>query len=140
MAKNETTQSEPSEAEGGADVGAQSASGAAPGKITQISIEDLYMRMGEGSVFLVDVRSGAFHAFGHIDGSISMPLRTFGKSYPEKKPELDAAVSDGRLIVLYCGNAKCPDAGITAKKLSDRGYRVCIYKGGWEEWKSAGLE
>ena len=110
-----------------------------PGKITQIGIEDLFVRMGENSVFLVDVRPGFFHAIGSIDGSISMPLRSYEKSFPAKRPELDAAVAAGKLIVLYCENPKCPDAGITAKRLSDLGYRVCIYKGGWDEWKSAGL-
>ena len=111
-----------------------------PGKITQIGIEDLYVRVGEGTVLLVDVRPKAIHGFGHIEGSISLPLRSFKKSFPERKAELDAAIEAGKLIVLYCGHSKCPDAGITAKKLSDMGYRVCIYKGGLQEWRRAGLD
>ena len=111
----------------------------APKEITSVDLERLFLLKEEGKVLLVDVRPSVFFVLGHIDGAISMPLKSFEASYPKKKGELDAAVAVGKVIVLYCADLNCPDAYATAKKLVVDGYATSIYKGGWDEWKKAGL-
>jgi rhodanese-related sulfurtransferase len=52
---------------------------------------------------------------------------------------MDAARAAGKEIVLYCTNTECPDARVVAGWLAERGYSTLVYRGGWEEWKQAGL-
>ena len=111
-----------------------------PGVITEVGIEQLFLLKGEGRVLVVDVRPRVFFAMGHIEGATSLPLKSFESAYPKKKPAFDAAVAAGQVIVLYCADLNCPDGYAVAKRLSARGYSTSLYKGGWAEWKAAGLE
>ena len=77
---------------------------------------------------------------GHIEEAISLPLKKFDKVIDSRRAMLDSALKAGRVVVLYCQNVKCPEAHIMAEKLAALGYSVSVYKGGWEEWKQAGLQ
>ncbi|GEM_PF-455889 len=110
------------------------------GKITVISIDRLFGLKQNGEVLLIDCRKAFFHRMGSIDGSVNISAHQFKSDFSAVKPQLDAAVKADQIIVLYCLNPKCPIAYNVAQKLSQRGYAVTIYEGGWEEWKSVGLE
>ena len=109
------------------------------GKIRQVDIGALFQLREEGRVFLVDVRPAFFFNLGHIPGAISLPLKKFDAQFPAVRSQFEAALGDGRVIVLYCTNEKCPDGLIAAGKLSRLGYSTSVYKGGWKEWQDAGL-
>ena len=111
----------------------------AKGKIRQVDIGALFQLREEGRVLLVDVRPAFFFNLEHIPGAISLPLKKFDAQFPAVRSQFEAALGDGRVIVLYCTNEKCPDGLITAGKLSRMGYSTSVYKGGWKEWKGAGL-
>ena len=110
------------------------------GKITVISIDRLFGLKQNDQVLLIDCRKSLFHRIGSIDGSVNIPANQFKSDFASVKPKLDAAVKADQIIVLYCLNPKCPIAYNVAQKLSQRGYAVTIYEGGWEEWKIIGLE
>jgi rhodanese-related sulfurtransferase len=110
------------------------------GEITSIDIEHLFLLKGDGKALVVDVRPNMFYRMGHIEGAISLPLKSYASSYPKKKGALEAALKAGKVLVLYCADVNCPDGYAVAKKLSAAGYSTSLYKGGWEEWKAAGLE
>ena len=111
----------------------------AKGTIRQVDIGSLFQLREEGRVFLVDVRPTFFFSLGHIPGAISLPLKKFDAQFPAVRPQFEAALGDGRVVVLYCTNEKCPDGLIAAGKLSKLGYSISVYKGGWKEWQDAGL-
>ncbi|MDP7307020.1 MAG: rhodanese-like domain-containing protein [Roseibacillus sp.] len=109
------------------------------GEIRQVDIGSLFQLREEGRVFLIDVRPAFFFGLGHIPGAISLPLKKFDSQFPNLQSQFDAAREAGRVIVLYCTNEQCPDGLRTAGKLSGLGYSTSVYKGGWKEWKAAGL-
>lgn len=110
------------------------------GEITVVSLNHLFGLKQTGQVLLVDCRSALFYRMSHIDGAINLPTKKLDAELPSIKPQLDAAVLAGQIIVVYCQNEKCPYSYTAAKKLSEQGYTVTIYRGGWEEWKSAGFD
>ena len=109
------------------------------GKISQVDVGALFQLREEGRVFLVDVRPAFFFNLEHIPGAISLPLKKFDSQFPTVRSQFKAALDAGRVVVLYCTNEKCPDGLIAAGKLSKLGYSTSVYKGGWKEWKDAGL-
>mgnify|MGYP001828289538 CR=1 FL=1 len=111
-----------------------------PGKVTQMAIDQLFPLRLEERVLMIDVRRPFFYRLGHVDGAVNLSLPDFAEVYPGVKPQLDAAVAAGKVIVTYCQNVNCPDAHTTAKALAARGYDVSIYRGGWDEWRTAGVE
>lgn len=111
-----------------------------PGKVTSISIDQIFPLRLEEKVLMVDVRRALFYQLGHIDGAINLPLVDFEKAYPAIKPQLDAAAGAGKVIVAYCQNETCPDSRTTAEALAIRGHDVSIYSGGLDEWRAVGVE
>jgi rhodanese-related sulfurtransferase len=109
------------------------------GTISEMDLGTLFELQGAGRAFLVDVRPAWFYNADHIPGAVSLPLKSFEAVYPTKKADFDAAVSAGKVIVLYCTDEDCPDGRSTARKLAKEGYSTSIYKGGWKEWKASGL-
>ncbi|MBT8036903.1 MAG: rhodanese-like domain-containing protein [Verrucomicrobiae bacterium] len=109
------------------------------GQITSVDIGQLFTMMQEGRVRLVDCRPSLIFHIGHLEGAMSLPLRRYDTVIGERRQRLDEARSAQKVIVLYCQNTHCPDAYRVAQKLVRLGYSVSIYKGGWEEWKHAGL-
>ena len=111
----------------------------AKGQLTEVDLQRVFEMQGDGTMLLVDVRPPVFYGMGHIPGAINLPKRYFETSFPEKREELDAAVEAGKVIVLYCTNRQCRDGYLVGKDLARLGYSTSLYKGGWEEWKAAGL-
>lgn len=111
-----------------------------PGKITGVEMGQVFTMLQTGNVHLVDVRPPLFFHLGHIDGAVNFPLKKYEASSVDNLPLIEQALASGKVVVLYCQNVKCPDAYKTAQKLIKLGHSVSIYKGGWEEWKKAGLQ
>lgn len=113
--------------------------GAPAGQVSQIDISTLFGLQGEGRAFILDVRPAFFYNLGHIPGAINMPLKSFDTAFPAKRADLDAAVSAGKVIVLYCVDEDCPDGRTTARRLAKEGYSTSVYTAGWKEWRDSGL-
>ena len=111
----------------------------AKGQISHMDIGTLFQLREEERVLLVDVRPAFFYGLAHIPGAISLPLKKFDGQFPGMQAQFDAAVSEGKVIVLYCTDEDCPDGRRTAAQLSELGYTTSVYKGGWKEWKGSGL-
>lgn len=109
------------------------------GQITGVDIGQVFTVMQTNRVLLVDCRPQMFYYLGHIDGAINLPLKSYDKLIDDRKINIQQALAEKKIIVLYCQNVKCPDAYAVAKKLALLGHSVSVYKGGWEEWKLAGL-
>ena len=109
------------------------------GQITGVDMGQVFTMMQANRILLVDCRPPIFYRVGHIDGAINLPLKSYDKVIDGRKIKIQQALAEEKIIVLYCQNVKCPDAYAVAKKLALIGHSVSIYKGGWEEWKQAGL-
>ena len=109
------------------------------GQITGVDMGQVFTVIQTNRVLLVDCRPPIFYRLGHIDGSINLPLKSYDKVIDDRKMKIQQALAEKKIIVLYCQNVKCPDAYAVAKKLALLGHSVSVYKGGWEEWKQAGL-
>ena len=85
---------------------------------------------GALDVVLVDARSAAAHAAGHVPGAISLP-----------HAEIDAAAAQALpegLVVVYCWGPGCNAAQHAAAKLALHGRRVKEMLGGWEYYVREG--
>lgn len=91
-------------------------------------------------VVMIDTRPGIFYSMGHVSGAISIPLKHVDKVFVLKKDVIDAAVKDGKHLVVYCANSNCKDSHKMAQWLAAKNYDVSVFEGGWELWKQAGIE
>ena len=107
--------------------------------VGEVPIERVFELQQTDGILLIDTRSPIFYKLGHIDGAYSLPLKSFEKKFDASKSTLDSAKKEGKQIVIYCQSEKCPDSYIMAQALSKAGYKVSIFKGGWELWKMSGL-
>jgi rhodanese-related sulfurtransferase len=83
------------------------------------------MQSGQ-TLTIVDVRTPAEFAAGHIQGSLNVPNETIGSSAPSALPDLDAT------ILVYCrSGARSAQA---AKKLLAIGYANVLDFGGIINW------
>lgn len=85
---------------------------------------------------IVDARSAASFAQGHIAGAMPLPLeqarRNPSSPFREKVPT-DA------VIIAYCNGFSCHDSVELGKLLIRSGYpAVYVYEGGFPEWRDAG--
>ena len=111
----------------------------APGKISAIGIDAFFTRQQTGAALIYDARPNFVAGFGKIPGAINWPAARFEQDLPRHETEIRSAGSDGRLIVVYCTDSACPDARALAEKIAARGHDVCVFEGGYAEWKTAGL-
>lgn len=101
--------------------------------IGRAEVEELFQA---GGAVLVDSRTAAEYAAGHIPGAVNAPLDS-----PERAlADLAAGRPLGRPIVVYCEGGDCQTSTAAARLIHDRGFRdVRVYQGGWADWLSAGL-
>ena len=83
----------------------------------------------DSGVQVVDVRTAAEHAAGHIAGSAHLPLERLD----DEADELDRS----RAVLVYCrgGNR----SGMAAEALRNSGWDAHSIDGGLEAWAAAGL-
>lgn len=98
----------------------------------QISAEELNERLAQDELILIDVRPEIEYQYGHLPGSISLPL-----------DHLDERIVDlpkGKMVVAYCRGPYCVYADQALGLLSNHGWRVARLEEGVAEWQEAGYE
>ena len=85
---------------------------------------------GEDDFVVVDVRSRAAYAAGHVPGAVSLPYA-----------EIDAAALEAvgdRLLVVYCWGPGCNAAQHAGARIAALGRQVKEMLGGWEYYVREG--
>jgi len=90
------------------------------------------MRDPDPGFVLLDVRSPALFANGHVPGAINLP---HGKIIASRM----CAYPSGTLFVTYCAGPHCNGAARAAAKLSRLGFAVKIMAGGVTGWIDEGF-
>lgn len=94
---------------------------------------DVNAALAEGADFvLLDVRSPALFASGHVPGAINLP---HGKIVASKM----AAWSAETVFVVYCAGPHCNGAARAAVRLADLGRPVKLMAGGITGWLDEGF-
>ena len=109
------------------------------GKITSISLTDLFTLQQSDQAIIFDARPRFFYNLGHIPGAISLPKDGSEAVIHERGDEIKAALTAKKTIVVYCTNFTCPDARTVAIHLSSFGYSSSTLADGWDGWKDTGL-
>lgn len=91
------------------------------------------LRSGDPGFVLLDVRSPALFAAGHVPGAINVP---HGKIVASRM----AAWPDDTLFVTYCAGPHCNGAARGALRLAKLGRSVKIMAGGVTGWLDEGFE
>lgn len=110
------------------------------GRLTAIALEAFFARHQAGSVLVYDARPSFVSAFGRIPGAIPWPKGDFDAQLAQREAEVREAAAAGKIVVIYCTDAACPDARAVAERLAARGHDVSILEGGYAAWKDAGME
>ncbi len=110
------------------------------GKITSISLTELFALQQAGQVLLYDARPAFFYALGHLPGALNLPKSSdCDAEISKRETEIKAALAAKKTIVIYCTNLTCPDARTIAIHLAGFGYPSSTLTGGWDAWKESGL-
>lgn len=80
-------------------------------------------------ITVIDVRSAAEFAKGHVPGAINYPLQSL-----QKESDTIAALDGEAAVICNCGKG----ALAAAKQLRTSGVTVILVEGGYREWKAAG--
>ena len=92
-----------------------------------ISQEDAMAQMVDGEDYiLLDVRTQAEYAEGHIPGAICLPNETIGSEPPTELPDRE------QTILVYCRSGR--RSAEAAQKLADMGYVNVLEFGGILDW------
>ncbi|BBK44923.1 rhodanese [Allostella vacuolata] len=89
-------------------------------------------RDGQVDFVLLDVRTAALYAAGHVPGAVSLPHREIGEARM-------AAWPADTLFVVYCAGPHCNGADKAALRLAGLGRRVKVMIGGVTGWLDEGL-
>ena len=107
------------------------------GKVITLSFEDFYALHQSNKALLYDARLAFFYKLGHIPGAINLSKNSSDAAIAAKEPEIKAALTHGKTIVIYCTDIQCPDARKLADRISIFGYPVAVFTGGWHAWHDA---
>lgn len=92
-----------------------------------ISQEDAMAQMVDGEDYiLLDVRTQAEYAEGHIPGAICLPNESIGSEPPTELPDRE------QTILVYCRSGR--RSAEAAQKLADMGYMNVLEFGGILDW------
>ncbi len=101
-----------------------------------VSLEEFRVMAEGDDVVVLDARPEIFHRLGRVPGAVSLPREDFEATYPQVRELL----ANGRPLVIYCASASCEDSALLKSALVKLGHSgISIFKGGWAEWKQAGL-
>lgn len=101
-----------------------------------IAMQQVKEMLDAKQAVIVDARSSADYAQGHISGAIAMPLAEARK--PSTIASTLKAPKD-TVIIAYCNGFSCHDSMDLGKLLMRAGYAsVYVYEGGFPEWRDAG--
>ncbi len=94
-------------------------------------VKDFAELTKEPDVVLLDVRTAAEFAEGHIEGALNID-----QSQSDFVGQVQAAVPAGKKIAVYCRSGR--RSANAAGRLADKGYECINLKGGIVAWKEAG--
>jgi rhodanese-related sulfurtransferase len=97
---------------------------------TQTDVADVHAALGDENFVLLDVRSDAAWAQGHIPGAVHLP---------HARIPLDETLRLADPVVAYCWGPGCNGATRAALALARRGFRVKEMIGGVEYWIREGF-
>jgi rhodanese-related sulfurtransferase len=96
-----------------------------------VAREELFRRLHDGQVVVLDVRPEAEYAAGHIPGALSVPHDQLATRLAELPGHAD--------IVAYCRGRYCVFAPDAVRLLRARGFSARLLDGGLPDWRHAGL-
>lgn len=98
----------------------------------RISREDAAKLYKQGKAVFIDVRSNESFRQGHIRGALGIPGSQIVRRYAE--------VPVKKTVITYCACDAEQSSGRAVAELMAHGVKnVYALKGGWNEWKAAGL-
>jgi ArsR family transcriptional regulator len=97
-----------------------------------VSREELLARIKNDLVTVLDVRSEAEFALGHLPGAINVPMGQLKRRLP--------TLPKDREIVAYCRGPYCVMSFEAVATLRAKGYRIRRLEDGFPEWKAAGFK
>jgi rhodanese-related sulfurtransferase/DNA-binding transcriptional ArsR family regulator len=96
-----------------------------------VTSDELFARMHDPGLVVLDVRPAVEYAQGHIAGARSIPVDELEDRLNELPPEQE--------IIAYCRGVYCVFADEAVEILSRQGYRARRMKQGFPDWKLANL-
>jgi rhodanese-related sulfurtransferase len=96
-----------------------------------VARDELFRRLRDEEVLVLDVRPAAEYAAGHIPGAISVPHDQLAARLAELPGGVD--------IVAYCRGRYCVFAPDAVRLLRARGFSARLLAGGLPDWRLAGL-
>ncbi|MDS1142280.1 metalloregulator ArsR/SmtB family transcription factor [Pusillimonas sp. SM2304] len=102
------------------------------GALEPVTQEELFARLQDGAVTLVDVRPEHEYADGHLPGALNIPLDQLEKHL--------SRLSMNREIVAYCRGPHCVLSKEAVSLLQSKGFRARRLKKGFPGWKAAGYK
>lgn len=96
-----------------------------------IARDELFRRLHDGQVLVLDVRPEAEYAAGHIPGAVNVPHDQLAARLAELPERAD--------IVAYCRGRYCVFAPDAVRALRARGFSARPLEGGLPDWRLAGL-
>ncbi|CDG22360.1 Transcriptional regulator [Xenorhabdus poinarii G6] len=101
-------------------------------RLESISREELLLRLNEGDITLLDVRSPEEFASGHLPGAVNIPAEELEGRLSELLKEQE--------VVAYCRGPYCVLSLNAIETLHTNGFLARCLEDGFPEWKAAGLE
>ena len=103
-----------------------------------LNLEEFRSFASEQHGLVIDARPEIFHRLGHVPGAIALPRDEF-ETYYQRHQALLATAQD-QTLAIYCSGVTCQDAELVGSALRRLGHtKIAIFRGGWDEWKRAGL-
>lgn len=96
-----------------------------------VTRDDLFSRLKDGLVTILDVRPEDEFAIGHITGALNIPFVELERRLGELRQD--------REVVAYCRGPYCVLSFEAVAALRTRGFLVRRLEDGYPEWKAAGL-
>ncbi len=96
-----------------------------------VPAKELWQRVKQGLVTVLDVRPSEEYAHGHIRGAINVPVTELKKRLHQ--------IPAGQEVVAYCRGPYCLLAYEAVQVLRKKGIKARRLEDGYPEWKSAGL-
>lgn len=95
-------------------------------QLEPVTADRLAELMTENLVTVIDVRSEADYARGHIPGAISMPVQRLAEHVDQ--------LGGHDLIVAYCQGPYCVSSPNAVRLMLEAGHQARVLSGGWTAW------
>ncbi|TCP57176.1 ArsR family transcriptional regulator [Tamaricihabitans halophyticus] len=98
-----------------------------PAELWPVSVAELKRRLDDPGTLLLDVRSAADYADGHVPGAVSVPF--------EQLADRLAELPTGGKVIAYCQGPYCVVSPKAVRLLRDFGYSARPLAGGFTAWQ-----